>query len=356
MKQFILIILFAVSAFYNVVIAQSNEAVKLTISGEISEYFSNKIMQGVSIKLLEGGSYVHNVVSDEKGKYSLELAFDKEYTVLYEKAGFVAKKILVNTKSVSKKERNSLSNLLVDMTLFKEDKELAVAFLDQPIGKAQYDSNTKEIDWDMKYTGPIAGRLNGVLTAYKAKIQAVIDEEKRKEQEFVTLMKSADKAFFKKDFDIAKASYQKALSLKPNHSEPKNRIDLIDIAIAKKAEADRLKKETEERAAAEEKARIEAEVAMKKAEEERIAKEKAEAIAKEKAAAEDKARLEAAESAKLEQEERLAKEKAEAEVIAAKAAEEKAQLEAAAAAKHAEADKLAKEAGEAMAKEKAVAE
>ncbi|MGB0888391.1 MAG: hypothetical protein ACPGSL_09730, partial [Vicingaceae bacterium] len=237
MRNFFLFLIFTIATVLNTVSAQS----KLTISGKITEYFSDKSMEGVSIKLQEKGNYVNNVVSDGKGIYELELAFDKEYTILYEKAGFEAKKVLVSTKAVPPKEQDRLSNLLVDMTLFKRDKDLDVAFLSQPIGKAQYDKSTKEIDWNMQYTGPIATRLNGVLAAYQAKKQAKIEEEKRKEREFVALMKSADKAFFKKDFETAKAAYQKALSLKPNQSEPKNRIDLINIAIEKKAEADRLK-------------------------------------------------------------------------------------------------------------------
>ncbi len=88
MRNSFLILFFTLATVFNTVSAQN----RFTISGKITEYFSDNSMGGVSIKLQEKGNYVNNVVSDGKGIYELELAFDKEYAILYEKAGFEAKK------------------------------------------------------------------------------------------------------------------------------------------------------------------------------------------------------------------------------------------------------------------------
>lgn len=128
--------------------AQDEE--KLMLSGDVSEYFSEKTMAGVSVKVTSNGEYVANAVTDSKGKYEFLLDFEKEFMVLYEKAGFVPKKILVSTKGVPPNQRQSVADLFVEMTIFKSNKDLQVDFLDQPIGKAQYNPQTNEVDWNIQ--------------------------------------------------------------------------------------------------------------------------------------------------------------------------------------------------------------
>ncbi|MCB9174192.1 MAG: hypothetical protein H6589_06255 [Flavobacteriales bacterium] len=354
MKKIIVFFLFLVT--WNSLFSQDPNENKLQVSGDVSEYFSNEKMSGVSIKAMENGNYITNVVTDGKGKYELYIDFEKEITILYEKAGFVAKKIIVNTKGVHPDKRNKVNDLFVEMTLFKEDKNLDVAFLNQPIGRASYIPQSNEIDWDMGYTGPIAQKLTQTLETFKAKKAQFEAEEKLKIQQYNAAMKDGDNAFFKKDFESAKASYQKAVGIDPTKPEPKDRLLLIDTAIKKKEEADKAEAEAKAKAEAEAKAKAEAEAAAKKQEEERLAKEKAEAEAKAKAEAEAKAKAEAEAAAKKQEQERLAKEKAEAEAKAKAEAEAKAKADAEAAAKKQEEERLAKEKAEAEAKAKAEAE
>src|SRR5690606_25499444 len=352
--------------------AQTPDELKIALSGEVSEYFSEESMEGVSIKLTENGNYVHNVISDKKGRYELLVDYEKEYIVLYEKAGFVPKKVIVNTKGIPPDKRNSVNDLFVEMTLFAKHKDLNVSFLDKPIGKAIYDSKTRELDWDMGYTAPIAQKLNQVLADFKAKEAQRELQEKLNAQKYAEAMKIGDKALFSQDFDNAKINYQAALAIYPDKEEPKQKLQLLEDALKKKEEAERLEAEAKAKAEAEAKAKAEAEAAKKKEEEERLAKEKAEAEAKakaeaeakakaeaeaaERAAEEEKAKAEAEDAKKKEEEEREAKEKAEAEAKAKAEAEAKAKAEAEAAAKKAEEERLAKEKAEAEAKAKAEAE
>lgn len=122
---------------------------KLMFSGQVTDYFSEDKLSGISVKVMENGNYYKNMPTDGKGEYEFYLEFEKNYVVLYEKAGYEAKKIEISTKGVPPKERNKIADLVVEMTMFKKDKDLNVGFLSQPIGKAKYDSRTKEIDWDM---------------------------------------------------------------------------------------------------------------------------------------------------------------------------------------------------------------
>lgn len=210
---------------------QNSNADKLMLSGDVLEYFSEKAMPGVSIKATNNGTYASSVIADGRGKYKLLLDFEKEYLVIFEKAGFISKKIIISTKGVPPDERDRIADLLLQMTLFKKEKDLNVSFLDQPIGKAQYMSQSKEIDWNMSYTAPITQKLNGILTKFKAQKRAQEEAEQQKKKEYAEAMKTADKAFFKKDYETAKVAYQKALSIDPTKPEPKDRLDLMEKAI-----------------------------------------------------------------------------------------------------------------------------
>ncbi|MBI2280504.1 MAG: hypothetical protein HYU68_07420, partial [Bacteroidetes bacterium] len=321
--------------------AQNENDNKLEISGRITDYFDDKAIAGVSIKALENNNYATNIVSDAKGNYLMYVDFEKEFTILYEKAGFMPKKVVVSTKGVPPDKRTKVNDLLIEMTLFKQDKNLDVAFLEQPIGKARYLPQTNEIDWDMGYTAPIAQKLNQTLENFKAKKAQLEAEEKLKMQQYNAAMKEGDNAFFKKDFDAAKTAYQKAVSIDPTKAEPQDRLTLINTAIQKKEEAEKAEAEAKAKAEAEAKAKAEQEAAAKRQEEERLAKEKAEAEAKAKAEAEAKAKAEQEAAAKRQEEERLAKEKAEAEAKAKAEAEAKAKAEQEAAAKRQEEERLA---------------
>jgi hypothetical protein len=143
------------------IIAQSDENEnKLEIAGTVTDYFSSQAIAGTSVKVTENGSYINNVVCDGKGDYQMFVDFEKEYTILFEKAGYVNKKIIVNLKGVPPDKRTKVNDLIVEMTLFKQDKNLDVVFLDQPIGKASYVPQTNEIDWNMGYTAPIQQKIN----------------------------------------------------------------------------------------------------------------------------------------------------------------------------------------------------
>jgi hypothetical protein len=244
--------------------SQNENDNKLEISGRVTDYFDNKIIAGVSIKASENGNYSANVVSDAKGNYVMYVDFEKEFTILYEKAGFIPKKVVVSTKGVPPDKRTKVNDLLIEMTLFKQDKNLDVAFLEQPIGKARYLPQTNEIDWDMGYTAPIAQKLTQTLETFKAKKAQLEAEEKIKMQQYNAAMKEGDNAFFKKDFEAAKISYQKAVSLDPSKSEPQDRLTLINTAIQKKEEAEKAEAEAKLKAEAEAKANAEAEAAAKK--------------------------------------------------------------------------------------------
>ncbi|MCC6182920.1 MAG: carboxypeptidase regulatory-like domain-containing protein, partial [Bacteroidia bacterium] len=311
-----------------------------------------KGIAGASIILYKGSSIITQTQSSGNGDFQINVPANGDYIMTVSYPGCNTKKFQVSTMGVPADLINDKFKAEVKIegvTMSKPLPGINYSVLNQPLLKLGYNASKKTFNDDPSYT-------NQTLNAL-ASIRA-------QEEELITkynaALKSGDSFLAKKDCDNAKAQYTTANKILPDEGTPLEKLLLAENCIKAKADEEAKKK-------------AEAEAAAKKAEEERLAKEKeaaakaeAERIAQEKAAAEKLAKEQAA--AKKAEEERLAKEKeaaakAEAERIAQeKAAAEKLAKEQAAA-KKAEEERLAKEKeaaakaeAERIAQEKAAAE
>lgn len=244
-------------------------------------------------------------------------------------------KIILETAEKDKLTREKEINDKYTAAITKADKALLAK--DYPTAKASY-NEAISIKSQEQYPKDKIKEIDTTLTDIAAKEKSDKEKaakEKEINEKYSAAIAKADAAMFTKNYDVAKASYNEALTFKSSEQYPKEKISAIDKLIAENAEKDKLAKEKAEADAAE-KARLAKEKAdAEAAEKARIAKEKeqADAVAAEKArVAKEKADAEAAEQA------RLAKEKAEADaVLKEKLAKEKAIADAA------EKERLAKE-------------
>lgn len=315
------------------------------LDGVTSDYYSGKAIPGINITAVADGKIIASGTSDGKGEYKIVLEYDKEYIITFSKPGFITKKIVMNTFGVPDKRKQKVPDMVAEITMVQPNDCIKAEMLDKPIGRAKYFPKKNVIDWDMAYSMPLLSALNEMLDNCE-------EEQKQAQEECENAMKNANKLFAKKKWEEAKTNYEKALGVCPDKKEAQERLNLINTELEKKAEIEKQLAEEKARAEAEAKAKAEAEAAAQKAEEERLAKEKAEkeALAKAEAEAKELAKAEAA--AKKAEEERLAKEKKEAEALAKKEAELKAKLEKEAAAKKLAEEKAKKEEAEALAKAK----
>ncbi len=346
-----------------------------SIAQEWTLPFSSKIekngkkLQGAIITVTQGGKQVIQTMTGDDGAFKIQIPANGDFLVTVTKPGHCTKKFTVSTRGVpeDKKQGDFKGFNIESISLFEPLPNIDYSVLNQPLVKVAYDATKDNFDYDEAYS-------NQMLSALQKLKQLELDaitKAKELEANYSNAIKTADKAFQKKDWATAKANYNQALTLKPNELYPKDQLAQIDViikdqeALNKKLEAEKAAAEAKAKAEAEAKAKAEAEAKAKveaeakaKAEAERLAKEKAEQEAKAKAEAERLAKEKAEQEAKAKAEaERLAKEKAEqdakAKAEAERLAKEKAEQEAKA---KAEAERLAKEKAEQEAKAKAEAE
>ena len=297
----------------------------------------------------------------EDGTYLIKLDFDKEYTITFTKRGYVSQIYQINTKVDKERIEETFVNKEIMVELFQAVDGVNTDIMKQPVAKIFYDELLYDFDEDEAYSAAMKPKVEELKAALLAQIElnknnALSAEDiKRKQAEEAARLKAEEAAriLAEKDRAAAEAKAKKEAELKAKEEEAAR----IAAQKAKVAEEAQARKEAAEKAKAEEAARLAsekekaaAEAKVKKEAEDKAKAEEAARIAleKEKAAAEAKAKKEAEDKAKAEEAARTAleKEKAAAEAKAKKEAEDKAKAEAVEQAKRdaAEAARLAAEA------------
>ena len=268
----------------------------------------------------------------EDGTYLIKLDFDKEYTITFTKRGYVSQIYQINTKVDKERIEETFVNKEIMVELFQAVDGVNTDIMKQPVAKIFYDELLYDFDEDEAYSAAMKPKVEELKAALLAQIElnknnALSAEDiKRKQAEEAARLKAEEAAriLAEKDRAAAEAKAKKEAELKAKEEEA-SRIAAQKAKVAEEAQA---RKEAAEKAKAEEAARL--------------------ATEKEKAAAEAKAKKEAEDKAKAEEAARIAleKEKAAAEAKAKKEAEDKAKAEAVEQAKRdaAEAARLAAEA------------
>ncbi len=357
MKFVYLILLFSLFAkgLYSQTDAEP-EKQSLQIEGQITNSEDNPMI-GAIVQVYQGAKVIGTYPVDLEGKYSFKLPLDGDYTVVVSAQKTVTKKFMVSTRGVPPERAvNKFSTIQADLGLFEKMDGIDYSILNQPLQKYMYKADKTNFGYDEAYFQQMLGGLQRLRELE----EAARNKKRELEANYASAIKTADKAFQKKDWATAKANYTKAKDLKPGESYPKDQLVQIDIilkdqdALNKKLEEEKAgaAKAVADKAAADAKAKADADaLAKKKADEDaaRLAKEKAD-----KAAADAKAKADADALAKKKADEdaaRLAKEKADKEIADAKAkgdseaarlAKEKADKAAADAKAKADADALAK--------------
>jgi len=213
------------------------DELNLFFDGKVSDYYSGAIISGVSITASANGNIIAKGFSDGKGKYQLVLNFDTRYTINFSKPGYISKIITINTNGVPEDKKFKCPDMFSEITIFKPNECIKAEMLDKPIGSAKYFPDNNRIDWDMTYSMPLLASLNEMLDDCEEQRKL----EEKKEKEYDKVIKSAEKAYEKKDLESAINSYKEASSILPKKEEPKNKINAIEAEIAKKIEEDKRK-------------------------------------------------------------------------------------------------------------------
>ena len=345
------LVIFLISLFLHTILNAQEWTLKLRSSVELRTFkLTNKVdiseekLAGATIILSKGATTISQMQSDGSGNFVIDVPANGDYILTISYSGCNPKKFAISTMGVPEelaKDNYKPTFGIEGVIMAKAFPSINYSVLQQPLARIVYTPNGKKFDDEEGYTNQMLAELTKIREAENVLMN-----------NFTSTNNTGDVALSKGDCPLAKASYEKAMTIIPGERYPSDQLPKVGDCLKQKELADK-------------KAADEAKLAAEKLEAERLAKEKAaqekleaDKVAKDKVAQEAankaaQAEAEKAQKAKLAAEksetERLAKEKAAQEKLETdKLAKDKIAQEAAAKATKAESekaqkDKLAKE-------------
>jgi hypothetical protein len=238
-----------------------------------------------SIKLYENGNLVQSQNADRTGKFSFDLALNKDYIFEFSSDGYVTKKININTEVPSNAENKSFTPIYFAVELFHQYTGVNTIVFTQPVGIIKYYPQIGDFDYDVDYSTEIRNQVDKaekeLEKAHQDHLQEQKAQELAKQQQAQAAAKAAEELAYQQKIEAEK---QAAIARKAAEEEAKR------LEAEKRAALLAQQKELAKKRAAEEAARKEAE----RLEKERIAEEQ-------RKAAEEKAKLQAEEEARKKQ-------------------------------------------------------
>jgi len=229
----ILLVLLGVNAF------SQND---VSIYGVVRYHEDSRKIGGVTISILEDDVNFNTVTSNSSGKYEFVIGFEHVYKIIYTYPNYVTKYLTIDTRYVPEDEREGGYEMNIDMTLFQEIEGLDISILDNPIGKAQYDSNEGRMGWDMAYTRQMQAQINSLMREHDKKMEEEAERLAKKLEDFKELVRKGDDAVKNQKFADGVDLYADALVLFPDDAEVKekkaNAERAVEEMLANKAKED----------------------------------------------------------------------------------------------------------------------
>ena len=218
----------------------SSQELSIKIKGKITDDLSAIV--DANIIITQNSKIVNKLLTDATGHFSFSVPFGVDYLITVSKDEFVSKKFDINTNGIPpEKSSSNFKVIQADITLFKRMKGVDYSILDQPIIKYSYNAEDEVFDFDEKL---LKDMLNKIETIHETEDDITI-KQKQEETVYKNIIKLADKAFSKEDWQSAIVKYQEANKINPKDSYPLNQLDNITklvsekLALENKAKADK---------------------------------------------------------------------------------------------------------------------
>lgn len=151
---------FAVLAFGLPTLAQQDESRILEITGRITD--GQKKLEGCTVTVYEGNDVVGTQKTDKNGRFGLGLGLQKEFAIVFEKEGFLPKRMLVDTRAKIPVEVLAIAPIDLEMSMLVATKYEGADtdVLDFPFAIVKWDRRLLAFAQDYQYTADMM-RANG---------------------------------------------------------------------------------------------------------------------------------------------------------------------------------------------------
>ncbi|MBK8228939.1 MAG: hypothetical protein IPK70_17410 [Flavobacteriales bacterium] len=102
------------------VMAQPTDSRVLEVTGRISD--GDKKLAGCEVVVYEGNEIVATQLTDKSGRFGLGLGLQKEFAIVFQKEGFLPKRMLVDTRGKVPAELENLVPIEMEMSMLRAEK------------------------------------------------------------------------------------------------------------------------------------------------------------------------------------------------------------------------------------------
>lgn len=119
---------------------------------------------------LEVGTSEHTIYAktDERGKYSLSLPYDRVYRVEYWAQGHVKKHVIIDLMKVKESEREGGNTITLEIVLVSNLLHVDYSAYQEAVAICRFDKRAKKFIWDAEYTASRDAILDSVRTDHQA--------------------------------------------------------------------------------------------------------------------------------------------------------------------------------------------
>lgn len=128
-----------------------SSAFHIELYGQVVEHFSNDPMKDVYVRVYADGDQKFFKRTKANGKFRFRIERETVYTIEFVKEHLITKKLQIDTRNIPAVPDVPFFEMELEMDLFPFVDGVDYAVLDEPLGKAEYDTQLRNMTWNSQY-------------------------------------------------------------------------------------------------------------------------------------------------------------------------------------------------------------
>jgi predicted negative regulator of RcsB-dependent stress response len=218
---------------------QPKDNSKLVITGNV--YVDGLRLEDVTISVFEDDKVIDEVVTDDNGKFKVELALDKMLYIEFKKENYIGKKVEVDSRNVPADNRKyDFYNKGWKVDIYPAELEVNFDVLQKPVAKVVYNPSDDGFSIDKKYERTVRPGLERLSkNVYDAYEKSDMDSEEAFD-DYMLAVKDGDMFLKEGDYENALMQYEAAKEILPRESYPDKQIKKTMAIMQDNASVDEL--------------------------------------------------------------------------------------------------------------------
>jgi hypothetical protein len=110
-------------------------------------------LDGIVVKVKKDGTDAFTQSGASKMRFKLD--YDKKYSLIFTKDGYITKTIEINTSAPAERIKKGFEAYKIGVKLYKQSEDNSTVVYNQPVARIKYDQNIDEFNFDTDYSKSI---------------------------------------------------------------------------------------------------------------------------------------------------------------------------------------------------------